>query len=328
MDLELTPDQRDVATAFARVLARDSSIDRVRAAEDAGFDPALWKTLTGMGVLDIAAGQEDASGFVELALVAEEAGRRLACVPLVEAAVAARLLAETGTTAGDGIVVLAPRPAEGGVAVLTPAGAVADAVVALDGDELVLAHGPAGAPPGDLGFLAAADRTLRGADVDRRVLASGGRAHALWRDARDRWRLATAAACAGMAAQALDIAVRYATERHQFGVPIGSFQAIAHPLADVAMAGDGARLVAREAAWRHDHGLASWRAAAAVAFAHAAETAVRAGELCLHVHGGYGYTLEYDAQLYLRRAKATRLLAGDPDALWEEIGAVTIGGDR
>jgi alkylation response protein AidB-like acyl-CoA dehydrogenase len=148
----------------------------------------------------------------------------------------------------------------------------------------------------------------------------------MWTLARDRWRVGAAAACAGMAAEALDIAVRYAAQRQQFGVPIGSFQAIQQPLADAAMAGDGARLVTREAAWRHDNGLDSWPAAAAVAFAHAARTAVRSAELCLHVHGGYGYTLEYDAQLYLRRAKATRLGGGDPDLLWEEIGGTAMAG--
>jgi Acyl-CoA dehydrogenase, C-terminal domain len=129
----------------------------------------------------------------------------------------------------------------------------------------------------------------------------------------------------GTAEGALNLALAHVRSRHQFGVPIGSFQALQQPLADAVMAADGALLVAREAAWRHDSGLDAWPAAAAVAFAHAAEAAVRCAELCLHVHGGYGYTLEYDAQLYLRRAKATRLGAGDPDLLWEQIGATAIG---
>ncbi|GAA4471066.1 acyl-CoA dehydrogenase family protein [Phytohabitans houttuyneae] len=335
MDLELTADQRDVAEAFARVFARDSSAERVRAAEASGFDPALWKALAGMGAVGLtvpAGAGGSGGGFVELALVAEAAGRRLACVPLVEAAVAARLLADAGVAdvaaeaaGGERVVVFAARPAVAGVARLVPAGAVADAVLALDGDDLVLAAGAPGQPVRDLGFQAAADRPLRGDGVESRVVASGAEAGELWTRSRDRWRLATAAACAGMAAEALDVAVRYAAQREQFGVPIGSFQALQQPLADAAMAADGAVLVAREAAWRHDNGLDSWPAAAAVAFAHAAESAVRCAELCLHVHGGYGYTLEYDAQLYLRRAKATRLGAGDPDLLWEQIGATAIG---
>lgn len=338
MNFELSPDQRDVAEAFARLFAGDATIERVRAAERRGFDPALWRALVDTGAISVAVEAQaggGGGGWIELALIAEPAGRRLACAPLVEAAVAVALLAEqpdladlvTAALAGELIVVFAPRPAEAGVAVLTPGGAVADAVVALDGEELVLLFAPpvpSALGADDLGFLAAADRRLRG--TGRRVIATGQEARRSWQRARDRWRLATAALCAGIAAEAIDLAADYAKERRQFGVPIGTFQALQQPLADAVMAADGARLAAWEAAWRHDHGHESWSQAAAVAFAHAAETAVRAAELCLHVHGGYGYTLEYDAQLYLRRAKAIRLLAGDPDELWEEIGAAALAG--
>jgi alkylation response protein AidB-like acyl-CoA dehydrogenase len=146
----------------------------------------------------------------------------------------------------------------------------------------------------------------------------------LWRIALGRWRLGTAATLVGVAEQALATAVRYAKAREQFGVPIGSFQAIQHLLAQIVMAVDGARLLVRETCWRHDTTVAEWRDAADIAFAHAAETAVRAAEACLHVHGGYGYTLEYDAQLYLRRAKALQLHGGDPEVIWEAIGAATM----
>jgi alkylation response protein AidB-like acyl-CoA dehydrogenase len=337
VDLELNEDESSVALAFERVLARESSTDRVRAAEAAGFDPSLWKVLTGMGTVGMALPESAGGaggGLVSLTLAAEAAGRHLACVPIVEAAAAALVLAEAGgqqaaivAAGGDGPpVVLAPRPAEDGVAVLVPGGTVASAVVALDGDELVLAHGAPGTAVRDLGYLAAADRPLRGDGVERQVLAAGDRAREVWDMAVGCWRLGTAAACAGLALQALDVAAGYARTRHQFGVPIGSFQAIQQLLVDPVMAADGALLLAREGAWRHDHGLASWRSAADIAYAHAAETAVRAAEACLHVHGGYGYTLEYDAQLYLRRAKALLLLGGDPEAIWERIGAATAGG--
>lgn len=336
MDLALSPDERDVADAFAHLFARDATMEKVRAAQPRGFDPALWQALAGAGAIGVAVAEQSGGGgggLVELVLIAEQAGRRLACVPLIEAAVAATLLAEAdgpadliaAALAGEAVVVFSPRPAEAGVAGLVPGGAVADAVVALDGQELVLSTADPDPAPADLGFLAVADRRLRG--EGRRVLASGATAEGLWRTARDRWRLGTAGVCAGMAVEAVELAARYATERKQFGVPIGAFQALQQPLANAVMAADGSRLVAREAAWRHDRGLASWSEAAAVAFAHAAESAVRSSELCLHVHGGYGYTLEYDAQLYLRRAKAIRLLTGDPDALWEEIGAAAMASE-
>jgi alkylation response protein AidB-like acyl-CoA dehydrogenase len=338
VDLELNEDESSVALAFERVLARESSIDRVRAAEGAGFDPALWKVLAGMGTVEMALGEiagGAGGGLVSLILAAEAAGRHLACAPVVEAAAAALVRsAAAGQRAGerpwaaggDGApAVLAPRPAVDGVAAAVPWGAVAGGVVALDDDELVLVHGAPGTAVRDLGFLAAADRALRGDSVERRVLADGDRAREIWDLAVGWWRLGTAAACAGLAGQALDIAAGYARTRHQFGVPIGSFQAIQQLLADPAMAADGALLLVREAAWQHDHGLASWRSAADIAYAHTAETAVRAAEACLHVHGGYGFTLEYDAQLYLRRAKALLLLGGDPEPIWQRIGATTAG---
>jgi alkylation response protein AidB-like acyl-CoA dehydrogenase len=334
VDLELNDDESSVALAFERVFARESPIARVRAAETAGFDPALWKVLTEMGTVGMALPEPAGGaggGLVSLVLAAEAAGRHLACVPIVEAAAAALVLAETGgeqvaAARGDRPpVVLASRPAVDGVAVLVPGGAVASAVVALDGDELVLAHGAPGTPARDFGFLGAADRPLRGEGVERQVLAAGGRALDVWDRSVGWWRVGAAAACAGLARQALDVAAGYARTRHQFGVPIGSFQAIQQLLVDPVLAADGALLLAREAAWRHDHGLASWRSAADIAYAHAAETAVRAAEACLHVHGGYGYTLEYDAQLYLRRAKALLLLGGDPEAIWARIGAGTAG---
>jgi len=343
VDLELNEDESSVALAFERVLARESSIDRVRAAEAAGFDPALWRILAEMGTVEMAL-EESAGGagggLVSLALAAEAAGRHLACAPVVEAAAAALACsAAAGQRAGEGQragggqwaagdgppVVLAPRPAVDGVAAAVPWGAVAGAVVALDGDELVLVHQAPGTAVRDLGFLAAADRPLRGDAVERLILADGAQAWEIWDLAVGWWRLGTASACAGLAGQALDVAAGYARARHQFGVPIGSFQAIQQLLADPAMAADGALLLVREAAWQHDHGLTSWRSAADIAYAHAAQTAVRAAEACLHVHGGYGFTLEYDAQLYLRRAKALLLLGGDPEAIWQRIGATTAG---
>ena len=332
MDLELSGDESSVALAFEQVFARESAIDRVRAAEPAGFDPALWKVLDGLGAIEMAlpeAAGGAGGGLVSLVLAAEAAGRHLACVPLVEAAVAA-LVCAAAEGAGKACAagqddrppaVFAPEPAVVGVALCVPGGAVADAVVALDEDELVLVRGTPARVVRDLGYQAVATRRLRDGTAERRVLASGDRAREVWESAVGWWRTGTAAACAGLAIQALDVAAAYARTRQQFGVPIGSFQAIQQLLADPAMAADGALLLAREAAWRYDHGLDSWRQAADIAYAHAAETAVRAAEACLHVHGGYGFTLEYDAQLYLRRAKALLLLGGDPEAIWQRIGA-------
>ncbi|HXZ85549.1 MAG TPA: acyl-CoA dehydrogenase family protein, partial [Myxococcota bacterium] len=145
--------------------------------------------------------------------------------------------------------------------------------------------------------------------------------------AHDEWKLMTAAALVGLAREALRIAADYAKGRVQFGQPIGSYQGIAHPLADRATEVDGAGLLVHEAIWAREAEPARAPALASMAFAFAAETASRTGSFGLHTHGGYGFSLEYDAQLYLRRAKGWALVWDDPraelqrvaDRLWGEV---------
>jgi len=122
----------------------------------------------------------------------------------------------------------------------------------------------------------------------------------------------TASALVGLAREALHLGVEHTTSRHQFGVPIGSFQAVAHRLADVATMVDGAQLLAQEAAWAADAAKDDRSTVASMALLFAAEVARRAAADSLHFHGGYGFMLEYDIQLYFRRAKAWSLIVDDP----------------
>ena len=105
-------------------------------------------------------------------------------------------------------------------------------------------------------------------------------------------------------------------DRHAFGVPIGSFQAVAHGLADAFVSIDGGGLLAREAAWAaaDDPDRASELAALACAFN--ADAAREASYKSLHFHGGYGFMLENDIQLYFRRAKAWPAVFAEPPALY------------
>ena len=150
------------------------------------------------------------------------------------------------------VATVALHPARDGLARLVPAGAVATLVVGLDDDELVVVETepPAFGSVHNLGDGAIADRTLR--TGTRTVIATGARALELHERAVDEWRVLMAGALVGLAGAALEVGVEYAKQRHQFGVPIGSFQAIAHDLADVATAVDGAQLLVREAAWAAD----------------------------------------------------------------------------
>ncbi len=119
-------------------------------------------------------------------------------------------------------------------------------------------------------------------------------------------------ALVGLGEAALAIGVQYAKDRVQFGHPIGSYQSIARDLADAATLVDGARLLAREAAWSQSDDEEQFASLASMAFQFATRAARRASNVALHVHGGYGFTLEYDIQLYYRRAEAWPLRLGDP----------------
>jgi alkylation response protein AidB-like acyl-CoA dehydrogenase len=129
----------------------------------------------------------------------------------------------------------------------------------------------------------------------------------------------------GAARRALRIAVDYTTSRRAFGVPIASYQSVAHRMADLTTSLDGALLLTRKAAWAADQDSDRRRELALMASGLAAEVSEQAATDALHFHGGYGFMLEYDIQLYLRRVKGLALLDGDPtrelrllaDELWE-----------
>jgi alkylation response protein AidB-like acyl-CoA dehydrogenase len=238
-------------------------------------------------------------------------------VPLVEHWTALRLLMRAEAkdllakivSAGTAAT-LSPRPARNGRFELVPGGAVCETVLGLDGPRLVAVRGERGALLGDLASTPVAHRELASAEV----LAAGAQAQELFERALDDFRCLGAAALAGLARRALEMAIDYVKERRQFGVAIGSFQTISHRLADIATEVDGAELLAREAAWSSDEGEARAPALAPMAFGFSREVAQRAVDACLHFHGGYGFTLEYDVQLYFRRAKGWPLLLAGPDA--------------
>jgi alkylation response protein AidB-like acyl-CoA dehydrogenase len=335
MDLSLSAEQSALHDAAARLYAKESHAERVRIAEPTGFDAALWQALVQMGLPTMGVAEArggGGAGLTDLAVVAEQHGAFLGSAPLLETMVVARLLTRgTGPEVDDPAVdrVLDPllagapaalvlQPALSGtpVAPLVPGASVATWVVALNGDELVALQPPT--PPEhrpNLHDAPVADVVLDGSDgAERVVLASGPGAAARFDRALDEWRVLQAAALAGLARAALDLGVQYVKDRHQFGVPIGSFQTIQHRLADLHTAADGARLLAYEAAWAADEHEPNAAALAAQAFWFCGDAAEQAAGASLHFHGGYGFMVEYDVQLYARRAKGWRLVLGDPHA--------------
>jgi alkylation response protein AidB-like acyl-CoA dehydrogenase len=332
MDLRPSDEQQELVQAFAALYGRHATPDRVRAAEPLGFDKALWDQLTETGVVamavDEAAGGWGAS-LLDLAFVAEQHGRAVAPAPLVEAQVAARLLARldaaaplAAALAGERLVTIAVRPAEDGRAGLVPAAAVADDALVVDGDRLLLVSLEGGRRPVEnLGSMPVADVDVAGGEV----LAEGASVAALFDAALDDWLALTAMALVGVGARALELGVEYVKERRAWGVPIGSFQGISHRLADAATALDGARLLALEAAWSATEEPERHRQLAALAFAFAAEAARDTTRRSLQFHGGYGFMMEYDVQLHWRRARAWGGVWGEPAAGYQRAGDARYG---
>jgi alkylation response protein AidB-like acyl-CoA dehydrogenase len=321
MDLRLTEEQRAVRATFAVLFRKEATPDRVRIAESSGLDEQLWRRYADTGALGIgvpAACGGEGGGLLELALIAEEAGRRIAPIPVVETAAAARLLGRLGEKEllgpivnGSTIVSLATAPGPVGRQLLVD-GAIADAVLVFDGGSLHYVVRPDGAPRTprrNLGGLALGRWDERCSSSE---LADGDEAQRVFAAALDDVRVLRAAALHGLASQAVQIGTSYASVREAFGQPIGMYQAVAHPFADAVAALDGVQLLVDKACWTLESAHVDGPVLAAMAFVFAAQTAHQTAQHCLHVHGGYGFMEEYDIQLYYRRAKAWATAFADP----------------
>lgn len=316
MDLRLSDEQTQLVASFTDLFGKHSSPEQVRESESVGLHDGLWSALREVGLVEMGL-PESAGGWgatlLDLALVAEAAGVAVAPAPIVDAPVAARLLAAIEHDAAraaladcldnGAIATTALHPAtSGGMVRLVPAGAVARYVIVRSGDRLLLVDTTATdvTSVNNLGAQPLADIAVPSDAVE---LVSGPDAIALHETALDEWLVLTAAAVVGVAARAHKMACEYATERWAFGAPIGSFQGISHPLADDATALDGARLLAYKAAWAKDAAPDTFAELAAMAFAFASDTTTTSTYDALHTHGGYGFMLEQDVQLHYRRAR-------------------------
>jgi len=152
-----------------------------------------------------------------------------------------------------------------------------------------------------LGALPTAELTLAGVRVPASARL-GGEAGSDLRALVNRGRVALAAMAVGVARAAFETARDYAKERHAFGVPIASKQAIAFRLADMAIEIDGSRLLVWEAAWKLDRGEDATREAA-LARHKTARMALDVADGAVQVFGGHGYTREYLAEMHLRNAR-------------------------
>jgi Acyl-CoA dehydrogenase, C-terminal domain len=303
-------DQREAAGALRVLLERECSHE-VAALP---FDLGLWSRLAEMGVLGVRVEGDE----VDLALLLEQCGRFLTPGPvLATAAVGIPALADAGEKER------AQRAAEGKeVIALGFAGeAVAFADVA---DLLVLeAEGTLHAVPRDdvrlepvAGFSSARPvfRVHWEPDVSTVIDASVELA-------RERAAFAAAAEMIGGSARLIELAAGYAKERRQFGVPIGSFQAVKHLLATALVRLEFARPAVYRAAHALAHDEPGRGVAVSVAKSLASDAATLAARNALQVHGAIGYTEEHHLHLWLKAAWALSLAYGDATWHRERVAA-------
>jgi alkylation response protein AidB-like acyl-CoA dehydrogenase len=321
-DFSLSDEQVALQDSFRAFFEKTVPSSRVRSAEPHGFDEALWDELSQQAVVPMTLPESaggDGAGLVETVLVVEEAGRRAAPVPIADVLAAARALARVDVNSEllanvrdhGHVVSVAPGRGERR---LVPSGGIAAAVLAPIGDDLALVTGGAepilanvaSAPIAWWRISGGANTTVVGSAED-------------WATTEREWQILTAAALVGLGQAALDLGVQYAKERAAFGVPIGSFQAIAHPLVDAANAVDAARRLLWRAAWFSDHEPESVGALALCALIGAGDAAEKAGATAIHTMGGFGFTLESDAQLFYRRAKGWAALVADRRELLRRV---------
>ena len=335
MDFTLNEAERELADLTRKILNGRLTPERMRAVEAGdGFDRALWADLAGAGILSAALPEAlDGAGLGLLAqcCVLTELGRAVAPVPYLGAAMATAALLAAGdedllpaVAAGERTAVLVlpfatppgapPRGVDvDGAALSGTVPGVAD-VLAADvllvpaGDGLWAVDAGAArlAPLTSLDLTRTlADVTLDGAPGQR----VGDLAPAL-DAARATGATLLASEQLGVAQWCLDTTVEYVRTRHQFGRPVGSFQALKHRLAELWVAITQARAVARYAAGCLADDDPDLPVAVALAQAHCGPVAVRAAEECVQLHGGIGFTWEYPAHLYLKRAKADAIALG------------------
>jgi alkylation response protein AidB-like acyl-CoA dehydrogenase len=341
MDFDFTHEQTMLRDLVRELLSKESTPREVRRLMDdpLGYDQATWARMAEMGLLGLAidplfGGQ--GLGMVEQALVLEEMGRAAYPGPYFATAVLAatalgddprvqeiaegRLKATLACVddavgwAPESVSMVARGNALSGTKRFVPWAHAADLILvaARAEDDLALFAIERESPGVHVVPNLEMDRTSKTStlvlDNARAVLIGP------WNDALlHRAAVGAAAEMLGAARKCLELSVEYAKVRHQFGQPIGAFQAIKHACADMLLEVENAHAATYYAAWALDAGAPDAALAASVAKAHVSEAARKVCGSAIQVHGGIGFTWEYDLHLYVKRAKHLEPLYGDAD---------------
>lgn len=325
MDVRLSVEQQAVRDSAAKLGAQHGA-HTVASLDDPARRAAAEAAVAAAGWLELRTGDPSAAlaSTVDTALVAEELARAVVDVPFLGPTLAADLRRRSGappaadplaeTVLWDGALVGLARTGPD----QRPAGVAVDAGRATTA--LLMVETPSGSVLGTvaLGAPRASVDLTRPVRAPEDAARPVDGAHRLDDTELDAWAaMGSALACAdllGASGGALALARDYATVRHQYGRPIGSFQAVAHMLADAHVAVEGSRSIARWAAWAADAlPAADARAASAAARAYCGRAAVAVCETAIQVHGGIGNTWDCLAHVFLRRSLLARQLFGGVD---------------
>jgi alkylation response protein AidB-like acyl-CoA dehydrogenase len=313
MRFSFDDDQLAFRDAVRDLLAKECLPEVVRRAWDAErLDRGVWGALADMGVLGILAPERHGGMDLDerwLVLLLEEAGWAGLPHPIVEtAAVAMPLVADLvepdallSTDLGGPIV---------------PSASDADHLLLADGTSALVLVSAEHSVVEDV-------ESVDGGRRAGRVSWDAGTAHGVAADRDrvfDRGAWGTAAFLVGLAQRMLDDTVAYVTEREQFGVPVGSFQAVKHHLADAALQLAFARPAVHRAAWSLATVADEATRDVSMAKAMASEAALLVGRKALQCHGAIGYTEEHDLHLFLKRSWALARSWGDADWHRDRIG--------
>ncbi|MCT9075621.1 acyl-CoA dehydrogenase family protein [Streptomyces fulvoviolaceus] len=351
MNFELSEEQAMLRDASRDLLADRAPIERVRAwlDGDEDVDPEVWRLMAELGWPGLGLPEEydgAGQGVVELALVAEELGRALGRGPFVPTAIVGRALAASGSSRlrAETLPALAAGSDWATWAFAEPHApwtldgvhATADAFV-LDGVKTAVQDAGGArwllvtARHDGVPALFLVDRDAPGITIRRQRVLDQTRAfyevrfegvrvpHERRLDAgpEEIQRLldeASVLRCAdalGVMERMLELTVEHTTARVQFERPIGSFQAVKHASADIALLVHGTRAATYYAAMAADAGADDSARAACAAASYASAGAGEVAARALQLHGGIGFTWEHDLHLHLRRARADSVLYGD-----------------
>ncbi|MGZ6980312.1 MAG: acyl-CoA dehydrogenase family protein [Acidimicrobiia bacterium] len=330
MDFALTGEQELLRESTRALLARECPTSLVRAhMDDLGAAAPLWEHLRSFSALGV-------GPAVDVCLFMEELGYICAPSPFFASAVlAAPVLDAIGSDllpavlGGELSATVAIAGPEGNWVLsddefksFVPDAATGDAVLATDGAGVV---SRLDAP--DLRRLETIDpsRPLYDVRTDGPSSIVGTITAAALEGIVARATVALSAELVGTARRLFEMALAYAKDRYQFGVPIGSFQAIQHKLADMSLDVERAWSAVYYAAMTVDADDADRPRAVHVAKAAAGEAAKRAAKDGIQIHGGIGYTWEHDLHLFMRRAFGTEALLGTTGWHHDRLADLLIG---